>query len=317
MLEGAYHGNTDNLVGLSSYKHGGPGGTGPPDNVQVISNPDPYRSIYGSDKKASKKHADEFKTKIELISERGHPVAAFICEPVMSCAGQIVFPPDYLKHAFKHIRDAGGVCITDEVQIGFGRMGTHFWGFETQDVIPDIVTLGKPIGNGHPLGAVVTTREIAESFNNGMEFFSTTGGNTVSCAVGLAVLDVIEKENLQENAHIVGGYLKEGLVNLKEKHPLIGDVRGIGLFLGIELVKEGDTIPPAADEARYIVNRMRELGVLLSVDGTKNNVLKIKPPIVFSKEDADLLITCLDRVLSEDFPSGIVNNTNAHIDSNK
>ncbi|MHA1907188.1 MAG: aminotransferase class III-fold pyridoxal phosphate-dependent enzyme [Candidatus Thorarchaeota archaeon] len=303
-LEGAYHGNTDNLVGLSSYKHTGLGGTGPPSNVQVVMNPDPYRGHYGFDEKAAKKHAEDVKTGIERIEKRGHPVAAFICEPVMSCAGQIVFPPKYLKYVYKHIRDAGGVCIADEVQIGFGRMGNYFWGFETQDVVPDIVTLGKPIGNGHPLGAVVTTSEIAESFNNGMEFFSTTGGNTVSCAVGLAVLDVIEEENLQENARVVGGYLKEELLNLKEKHPIIGDVRGIGLFLGVELVKPGDSLLPAADEAHYIVNRMRDLGVLMSVDGTLHNVLKIKPPLVFRKEDADTLVSALDCVLSEDFPSG-------------
>ena len=302
VLEGAYHGNTDNLVGLGHYKHAGPGGMGPPDNVQVVSNPDSYRSAYGSDTKAGKKHAEDVKTGIDWIRERGHPVAAFICEPVMSCAGQVVFPPEYLKYAYKYIRDAGGVCIADEVQIGFGRMGTHFWGFETQGVIPDIVTLGKPIGNGHPLGAVVTTPEIADSFNTGMEFFSTTGGNTVSCAAGLAVLDVIESENLQENARIVGDYLKEELVKLQSRHPIIGDVRGIGLFIGIELVKSGEVLPPAAEEAHYIVNRIRELGVLLSVDGTMHNVLKIKPPIIFSKEDADRLVATLELVLSEDFP---------------
>ena len=299
-LEGAYHGNTDALVGLSSYKHSGPGGSGPPENVQVISNPDPYRSSYGSDSAAAKKHADDVKQAIEACNESGHQIAAFICEPVMSCAGQIVFPPDYLKHVYKHVREAGGVCIADEVQIGFGRMGTHFWGFETQGVIPDIVTMGKPIGNGHPLAAVVTTPEIAESFNTGMEFFSTTGGNTVSCAVGLAVLDEIEKRGLQENAHIVGKYLKSELLKLQEAHPLIGDVRGIGLFLGLELVKNQTTCEPAQEEAHYIVNRMKELGVLISVDGTLHNVLKIKPPLVYTKDNADTLVSALDKVLSED-----------------
>jgi len=303
VLEGAYHGNTDNLVGLSHYKHAGPGGMAPPDNVQVVSNPDSYRSSYGSDTKAGMKHAEDIKTGIDQVRERGHPIAAFICEPVMSCAGQVVFPPEYLKYVYKYVRDAGGVCIADEVQIGFGRMGTHFWGFETQGVVPDIVTMGTPIGNGHPLAAVVTTPEIAESFNIGMEFFSTTGGNTVSCAVGLAVLDVIENENLQENAKIVGGYLKEELENLKAKYPLIGDVRGFGLFLGVELVKPGEAVPPAAEEAHYIVNRMRDLGVLMSVDGLMHNVLKIKPPMVFNTENANEVILKLDKVLSEDFPS--------------
>ncbi|MDF1539046.1 MAG: aminotransferase class III-fold pyridoxal phosphate-dependent enzyme [Candidatus Thorarchaeota archaeon] len=301
-LTGAYHGNTDNLVGLSAYKHAGEGGSGPPDNVIVVIDPDPYRSVYGKDEKAAMKHADDVKTGIEWIADRGHPVAAFICEPVMSCAGQIVFPPKYLQYVYKYIREAGGVCIADEVQIGFGRMGTHFWGFETQGVIPDIVTLGKPIGNGHPLAAVVTTAEIAESFNNGMEFFSTTGGNTVSCAVGLAVLDVIESEGLQENARVVGEYLKLELEKLQKKHPLIGDVRGYGLFLGVELTKPGDIHTEAPEEAKYIVNRMRDLGVIMSVDGSMRNVLKIKPPIIFSKDDADQLVTTLDLVLSEDFP---------------
>ncbi len=301
-LEGAYHGNTDGLVGLSSYKHSGPGGTGPSSNVQVVVNPNPYRSHYGIDENAAKKHAEDIKTGIRLMEERGYQIAAFICEPVMSCAGQIVFPPTYLKHVYKHVRDAGGICIADEVQIGFGRMGTCFWGFETQGVVPDIVTMGKPIGNGHPLAAVATTSEIADSFNTGMEFFSTTGGNPVSCAVGLAVLDVIENENLQENAKNVGAYLKDELEKLKVTHPLIGDVRGFGLFLGVELVKLGETLPPAAEEAHYIVNRMRTFGVLISVDGPMHNVLKIKPPLIFSKDDADRLVSTLDLVLSEDFP---------------
>ncbi|MHA1930635.1 MAG: aminotransferase class III-fold pyridoxal phosphate-dependent enzyme [Candidatus Thorarchaeota archaeon] len=307
VLEGAYHGNTGNLIGLSTYKNRGPGGTGPPDIVQAVLNPDPYRSSIGTREKAAKKHAEDVKTAIQIIHERGHPVAAFICEPVMSCAGQIVFPPNYLNYVYSHIREAGGICIADEVQIGLGRMGTHFWGFETQEVVPDIVTMGKPIGNGHPLAAVVTTKEIANSFNNGMEFFSTTGGNTVSCAVGLAVLKEIDEKNLQENAYSVGKYMKGRLIELQEKYPLIGDVRGIGLFLGVELVSSHEgTRPPAAEEAKYIVNRMKEFGVLLSVDGVLNNVLKIKPPIIFSKEDVDYFIERLDIILDEDFPRGIV-----------
>ncbi|MFW9918613.1 MAG: aminotransferase class III-fold pyridoxal phosphate-dependent enzyme [Candidatus Thorarchaeota archaeon] len=302
VLEGGYHGNTETLVELSHYKHSGPGGLGTPTNVEVVSNADMYRSPYGSDKAAGNMHAEDVGKGIKRLGEKKHPIAAFLCEPVMSCGGQIVFPPGYLESVYKIVRDAGGVCIADEVQIGFGRMGTHFWGFETQNVIPDIVTLGKPIGNGHPIGAVVTTPEIAASFATGMEFFSTTGGNTVSCHVGLAVLEIIEDERLQENALDVGTYFKESLIKLKERHQLIGDVRGYGLFLGVELVRPGDELPPAREESYYIVNRMKQMGVLLSVDGPLHNVLKIKPPLCFTKENVDEVISKLDIVLSEDFP---------------
>ena len=198
------------------------------------------------------------------------------------------------------MREAGGVCIADEVQVGFGRVGSHFWGFETQGVVPDIVTLGKPIGNGHPMAAVVTTRAIADSFNNGMEYFNTFGGNPVSCAIGLAVLDVIADEKLQENALRVGGRLLAGLRQLMAKYPLIGDVRGMGLFVGFELVLDRETLEPAPEHASYLANRMRECGVLLSTDGPYHNVLKIKPPMVFTDADADFLVATADRVLGED-----------------
>ncbi|MFW9834771.1 MAG: aminotransferase class III-fold pyridoxal phosphate-dependent enzyme, partial [Candidatus Thorarchaeota archaeon] len=232
--------------------------------------------------------------------EKSKGVAAFICEPLMGCGGQIVFPNGYLKEAFKHVRNAGGVCIVDEVQVGFGRMGDKFWGFETQDVIPDIITMGKPIGNGHPIGAVVTTKEIADSFTTGMEFFSTTGGNTVSCAVGTAVLDEIEDKKLQQNAKQVGDYLLRGLQGLMKKHQIIGDVRGRGLFIGVELVRNRETLEPAKVATQYVVERLRDLGLLISLDGPFENVLKIKPPLVFTKENADRLIHALGLVLHED-----------------
>ena len=187
------------------------------------------------------------------------------------------------------------------VTVGFGRTGTHFWAFEAQGAVPDIVTLGKPIGNGHPLGAVVTTREIAESFANGMEFFSTFGGNPVSCAIGLAVLDVLAAENLQANALRVGAKLMDGLNKLMEKHPLIGDVRGMGLFIGIELVRDRETLEPAAEEASYIANRMKDCGILISTEGPLHNVLKIRPPMVFSEANADELFAALSRIFEEDF----------------
>ncbi|HEY6109320.1 MAG TPA: aminotransferase class III-fold pyridoxal phosphate-dependent enzyme, partial [Gemmatimonadales bacterium] len=225
--------------------------------------------------------------------------AAFLCESIPSCGGQIVLPEGYLAAAYAHVRRAGGVCIADEVQTGFGRIGSHFWAFETQDVVPDIVTLGKPMGNGHPLGAVVTSPEIAAAFANGMEFFSTFGGNPVSCAIGLAVLDVIADEGLQENARLIGERVQAGLRSLASRHPSIGDVRGLGLFLGVELVRDRTTLEPAGEEAGYVASRMRERGVLVGTDGPFHNVLKIKPPLVFTREDADQLVATLDEVLSE------------------
>jgi 4-aminobutyrate aminotransferase-like enzyme len=173
------------------------------------------------------------------------------------------------------------------------------WAFETQDVVPDIVTLGKPMGNGHPLGAVITTPEIAAAFANGMEYFSTFGGNPVSCAIGLAVLDVMADEALQENARLIGERLQAGLRGLASRHPAIGDVRGLGLFLGVELVRDRTTLEPAGEEAGHVASRLRERGVLVSTDGPFHNVLKIKPPLVFTREDADYLVTALDDVLSE------------------
>jgi 4-aminobutyrate aminotransferase-like enzyme len=181
------------------------------------------------------------------------------------------------------------------VQSGFGRAGTHFWGFQLQDVVPDIVVMGKPIGNGHPIGAVVTTRAIAESFANGMEFFSTFGGNPVSCAIGLAVLDVLEDEKLQSRAAVLGERLMSGLRALQPSHPIIGDVRGSGLFVGVELVRDRATLEPAADEASELINRMKERGILLSTDGPFHNVLKIKPPMVLSEADVDMVIRAMDE----------------------
>jgi 4-aminobutyrate aminotransferase-like enzyme len=209
-------------------------------------------------------------------------------------------PPDYLREVYSQVRAAGGLCIADEVQVGLGRLGTHFWGFETQGVVPDIVVLGKPIGNGHPLGAVVTTPEIAASFDNGMEFFSTFGGNTVSCAVGLAVLEVIEEERLQEHARRVGADLLDGLRGLMGRHRVVGDVRGMGLFVGIELVRDRTTIEPATEETAYVVNRLRECGVLTGTEGQFHNVIKIRPPLPFNAADAGLLVSALDEALSED-----------------
>jgi 4-aminobutyrate aminotransferase-like enzyme/Ser/Thr protein kinase RdoA (MazF antagonist) len=301
VVDVAYHGNTTELIEISPYKHNGPGGAGAPPYVHIVPMPDDYRGPYRrGDGQAGTKYAQHVQGAIAAAQARGSDVAAFICESLLSCGGQIVLPDGFLAESYKHVREAGGVCIADEVQVGFGRVGTAFWGFETQSVVPDIVTMGKPIGNGHPLAAVVTTPEIAASFDNGMEYFNTFGGNPVSCAIGLAVLDVIESEGLQANALETGNHLLAGLQRLMGKYPLVGDVRGLGLFVGIELVRDRETREPAPSHAAYIANRMRDNGILLSTDGPYHNVLKIKPPLVFDSANADFLVRTLDRILGED-----------------
>ncbi|MCF8106397.1 MAG: aminotransferase class III-fold pyridoxal phosphate-dependent enzyme [Desulfohalobiaceae bacterium] len=301
IVDGAYHGNTQGLIDISPYKHDGPGGRGRPDRVQKTLIPDGYRGRYkGFEAETGRAYAGSVSRAVEAIKDRGRLPAAFMVESMLGCGGQIVLPEGYLRAAFEPVRAAGGVCIVDEVQVGFGRVGSHFWAFETQEVVPDIVTLGKPMGNGHPLAAVVTTPAIAESFANGMEYFNTFGGNPVSCAVGQAVLDVVFEEGLQERAGETGAYLMSGLQGLAEEHSIIGHVRGLGLFLGVELVKDRQTLEPAALEADYIVNRLREHGILISTDGPLDNVLKMKPPLVFERDDADYLLGCLDKVLRED-----------------
>ncbi len=298
VLDHAYHGNTGALVDLSPYKHDGPGGSGRPDWVHVVPLPDPYRKRHGGPE-AGGAYADEVAETIQRTVDGGRRIAAFLAESASSCGGQVLLADGYLAAAYKHVRRTGGVCIADEVQVGFGRAGTHMWMFQTQDVVPDIVTLGKPIGNGHPLGAVITTREIAASFDSGMEYFNTFGGNPVSCAVGLAVLDVIEEEGLRDHAATVGAGFLDRLRELAHRHTWIGDVRGRGLFIGVELVRDRDTLEPAAREAAYVIERMKEQRILLSTDGPYDNVLKIKPPMVFTERDAERVATNLDRVLSE------------------
>jgi len=300
-LDVAYHGNLNSLIDISPYKFAGPGGKGAPPTTHIALMPDPYRGQYtGMGRETGLAYADHVQRLLTELQGQGREVAAFIAESVLGCGGQIVLPDGYLEAAFAHVRAAGGVCIADEVQVGFGRVGTHFWGFETQGVVPDIVTMGKPIGNGHPLGAVVTTPAIAEAFANGMEYFNTFGGNPVSCAVGLAVLDVIEQEGLQAHSLQVGNRLMAGLRELMSRHPLIGDVRGLGLFVGIELVLDRVAKVPAGDHASYVANRLRDHGILISTDGPDHNVLKLKPPLVFTAADADRLVATLDKVLQED-----------------
>jgi 4-aminobutyrate aminotransferase-like enzyme len=298
VLEHAYHGNTTTLIDISPYKHDGPGGSGAPPWVHKVPLPDLYRGRYRrNDRSAGDKYARYVQEVIEGLLGREVAMAGFISESLPSVAGQIVFPEGYLAKVYAMVRDAGGVCIADEVQTGYGRIGTHFWGFENYGVVPDIVVLGKPIGNGHPIGAVVTTPEIAAAFDNGMEFFSTFGGNTVSCAIGLAVLDLVLEENMQSHALRVGERIIRGLQGLMDRHEIIGDIRGSGFFLGLELVRSRDDLEPATTEADVVVNRLRARGILLGTDGPFHNVLKIRPPLPFSVDNADQLVAALDGIL--------------------
>lgn len=300
VLEAAYHGHTSSLIDISPYKHDGPGGMGAPDWVHTAPVADVYRGRFkADDPQAAEKYAAAVGEILERMRRNQRAPAAFIAESCPSVGGQIFFPDGYLEEVYRLVRSAGGICIADEVQTGYGRVGTEFYAFETQGVEPDMVVLGKPIGNGHPLAALVTTREIAEAFNTGMEFFSTFGGNTVSCLAGSTVLDVVLEERLQEHALDVGNHLLSGLRPLKEKHCVVGDVRGSGLFLGVELVRDRSTLEPADSEASYLVNRMRQEGILLGSDGPHHNVIKIRPPMPFNKADADFLVSVFDQVLGE------------------
>ncbi len=299
-VEVGYHGNTGACVDVSSYKFDGKGGKGAPPHTHIVPIPDTYRGLYRNDE-AGEKYANHVQGMVEKLLRDGRNVAGFMHESILSCGGQIVLPKGYLQKAYQHIRSAGGLCIADEVQVGFGRVGDTFWGFELQGVVPDIVTMGKPIGNGHPLAAVVTTREVAEAFANGMEYFNTFGGNPVSCAIGREVLKVVHEGCLQEHAKTMGDYLKKELRQLQADFPIIGDVRGHGLFLGMELVNDRETLEPAAEAAAYLANRMRERGILMSTDGPYHNVLKIKPPMCFDRRNADFLLENLAVVLREDF----------------
>ncbi|MCP9237644.1 aminotransferase class III-fold pyridoxal phosphate-dependent enzyme [Lewinella sp. JB7] len=280
-MEMGYHGNSNRTIEVSSYKFARRGGSGQPPTTTLLPMPDALRG----------RHLDPAP---HLPRHR----ASFIAEAILSCGGQIPLPPGYLQGVYAHVRANGGVCIADEVQTGLGRVGTHYWAFELQEVVPDIVTIGKPLGNGHPLAAVVCTEAVAEAFANGMEYFNTFGGNPVSSAVGLAVLTVIDDEGLQDNARRTGAYLSGRLNSLRTDFPLIADVRGPGLFLGFELC--GPDLAPATPQANYLKERMRELGFLMSTDGPHENVLKLKPPLCFTQDNADQLTEYLNRVLQED-----------------
>lgn len=299
-LDWAYHGHATSLIEVSPYKYKRKGGKGRPATTGEAMLPDAYRAPADWPKaEIAQRYAASVTAAVAQLAAGGHKAAAFIAESLPSSAGQIVLPEGYLPAAYAAARAAGAVVIADEVQIGFGRIGSHMWAFEAEGATPDIVTMGKPIGNAHPMAALVTTREIADSFYNGMEYFNTFGGNPVSCAVGLKVLEILERDQLRANAQRLGNALLAGMKKLMEKHPRIGDVRGRGLMLGIELVEDRQSKVPATAYAGRIVEKCRQLGVLLGTDGPHDNVIKMRPAMVFTDAHADLLMQILETAFAE------------------
>ncbi len=295
VMEHGYHGNTQIAMDVSDYKFSNQKGHGQMDHIVKASIPDTYRGEYtNNDGTAGKQYAEDA---IALIRDSESPIAAFISEPIIGCGGQVPLAKGYLKEVYPAIRKQGGVCISDEVQTGFGRLGDYFWGYEMHEVVPDIVIIGKPMGNGHPMGAVITTSEIAASFEKGVEFFSSFGGNPVSCAIGLSVLNVIEEEGLQQNAQEVGDYYQSLFRELQKAHECIGDVRGSGLFIGVEIVKDRETKEPDTKLANHIKNELKNRNILVGTDGPFDNVLKTKPPLCFTKENAEQVVEGIDTII--------------------
>lgn len=293
VLEHAYHGTSKTMFEFSTEEY-------PveqqPDYLATTVAPNGYRGLYRyADPGLGAAYGAMLGDAIDVLADRGHKPALFISDNIFSTNGILTPPAEYLQEAYRRIRAAGGLAVADEVQSGLGRLGDHTWAFEDSGVIPDIVSIGKPLGDGHPLAAVVTTPEIAESFARRHDYFNTFAGNPVSAAVGLAVLDVIEQENILQNVHDTGSYLHKGLLELRSRFECIGDVRGKGLFYGIELVRDRETKEPAAKDAMKVRDYLRENGVLLSVTGPLGNVIKARPPMVFSRAHADRLLETLEK----------------------
>ena len=294
VMEHGYHGNTQTSIDISHYKYNNKKGQGQKNHIVETAIPDTYRGPYTTnDGSAGKAYAE---AAIQQIENSDTPIAAFISEPIVGCGGQVPLAKGYLKALYPAIRNQGGICISDEVQTGFGRLGDHFWGFEAQEVVPDVVILGKPIANGHPMGAVVTTKAIAASFGKGVEFFSSFGGNPVSCKIALTVLKAIENSQLQKHAKAVGDYYKSLLNTLKETYACIGDVRGSGLFIGVEIVKD-NSMEAHPELAHHIKNELRNRFILISTDGPHDSVIKTKPPLCFTKANAKLVVDTMASVL--------------------
>ncbi len=295
VTEFAYHGNSMVVTELSTAEYPA---EERPDYLAAIEPPNPFRGTFRyGEPTLGPKYAAFVDEAIAELGRRGHKPAMFLCDAVFDSNGTLTAPPGYFRAAYEKVRAAGGLCIADEVQSGLCRMGDHMWGFEDSGVIPDIVTMGKPIGDGHPLAAVVTTPAIASAFSRKFHYFNTFGGNPVSAAVGLAVLDVVEQQGILQNVHDVGAYLGEGLRVMANQCPLIGDVRGKGLFYGLEFVRDRNELEPAREEAGRVRDQLRANGVLVGTAGPLGNIIKIRPPLVFAREHADLLLQQLRLAL--------------------
>lgn len=298
VTERAYHGITDATYALSPYAISEKEKLAA--HVMTVTPCDDYRGVWKRDDDNRGHHYAQYvATAIAELADKGHRPAAFYMDNILSSIGIHSPPPGYLKEAYRIVREAGALCIADEVQSGFGRVGHHLWGFQVDDAVPDMVTFGKPIANGIPMGLVVTTREIADRFREHADFFSTTGGNPVACAGALAVLDVIEEQSLVRHSHKMGKYFASGLSELANRHSLIGDVRGSGLFIGVELVRDHDTLEAATTETLAIVNQLRQNGVLVGAEGPRKNVIKIRPPLVIERSHVNRFIETLDLILQE------------------
>ncbi len=298
-LREAYHGWTMASDAVTTSAYDNPHALeSRPDWVHVADVPNEYRGTYRGPG-TGPRYAADLGADLAALAAEGRDAAGFICESVLGNAGGVRLPEGYLADAYARVRAAGGLCIADEVQVGFGRMGSTFWGFEQSGVVPDIVTIAKPMGNGFPIGGVITSQRVADALASQGQFFSSAGGNPLSCRVGLAVLDAMRDEGLQQNAAVVGERLRRGFEALAERHALIGPVHGAGLYLGVELVRDRETLEPATAEAAAICERLRELGVIVLTTSERSNVLKVKPPLCLTAESADFVVAALDRVLTE------------------
>ena len=296
----AYHGWTYGTDAVSTSIADNPNALATrPEWVHTVESPNSFRGKYRGAEAV--RYADDAVRQIEELIAAGRAPAGFICESVYGNAGGMALPDGYLQRVYAAVRAGGGLAISDEVQVGYGRLGEWFWGFLQQDAVPDIVSIAKSTGNGYPLGAVITSREVADRFASQGYFFSSTGGSPLSCAIGLTVLDVLDEEALQQNASRVGAHLKAGLQGLQQRHPIIGTVHGIGLYLGVEMVRDAQTLEPATEETAAICDRMLELGVIIQPTGDHLNILKTKPPLCIDVEGADFYVDTLDRVLTEGF----------------
>jgi 4-aminobutyrate aminotransferase-like enzyme len=294
-LQGAYHGWTGSVLAMCSSPQDRPNWRDELEpGVHLAEQPDPYRGRFGADAAG---YCESVRAACAAAEPAGG-VAAFVCEPLLGNQGAVEPPPGYLAGAYAVVREAGGLCVADEVQVGMGRTGEHFWAFEHEGVVPDIVYTAKATGNGHPLGVVACRREIADAFDAHTSYFSSTGGGPVSCEVGLAVLDVIRDEGLQDNALVIGGYLTERLVELADRHELIGAVHGRGLYQGVDLVSDRQSKTPAVEEAMRVSEHLRQLGVIMQPTGDAFNVLKVKPPLCLDAAGADYFLAALDTALT-------------------